>query len=516
MPIRVSALPQTIARRHLFSGALFFSLSLIVNTAIALHNGIPQPRIQDEFSYLLAADTFAHGRLTNPTPPFPEHFETPHVLVRPTYMSKYPPGQGIVLAVGQAFTAQPIIGVWLSSAAAAAAIYWMLLGFLPAPWALLGGLAAAIHPQMLAWSQTYWGGSVAVFGAALLIGAWTRLMSQTSISHAILLAIGLIILANSRPYEGLILCLPLTLTLLMRAVRQPLPLFSGGAEHRGFLPLLAILTLAALWMGHYNARITGHALRMPFMEYSAQYDIYPKFWFLPQHPSPTYTSDAVARIHTDFEPGDYDLLQTPRGVLNISARRLWQFLSMHTRPWLLLLLPFAAAASLWRDPKIKWIWITLAIFFLGLCAENWFLPNYAAPATPILLLLIVAGWKQLWNWGRTARFIAAASICAWLIAATISAVAPPPPDSLRFGRADLIATYPQLRTGRHLIFVQYESGHLLHDEWVFNSADLEHANIIWARALGRSADAPVIRYFHDRQPWLLRIGETQLQFDRYP
>ena len=481
-----------------------------------MHNGIPQPRIQDEFSYLLAADTFAHCRLTNPTPPFPEHFETPHVLVRPTYMSKYPPGQGIALAIGQVFTTQPIIGIWLSSAAAVAAIYWMLLGFLPAPWALLGGLASAIHPQILAWSQTYWGGSVAVLGAALLIGAWTRLMNQTTIPNTILLGIGLTILANSRPYEGLILSIPPILTLLARPLGQSPPLFSGGAKHRGFLPLLPILTLAALAMGYYNFRITGHPLRMPFMEYSSQYDIYPKFWFLPKHPPPTYTSEAVARIHTDFEPGDYDLLQTPVGVLRISAQRLWQLLSMHTRPWLLLLLPLAAAIAYWRNPKIKWIWITLGLFFLGLCAENWFLPNYAAPATPIILLLIVAGWKQLCTWGRPGRFIAVASISVWLIAAAISAAAPPPPDSLRFGRADLIATYPQLRTGRHLIFVHYESGHLLHDEWVFNSADPEHSNIIWLRALGKSADAPVIQYFHDRQPWLLDIDQTQLHFNRYP
>jgi hypothetical protein len=460
---------------------------------------VPQPRVQDEFSYLLAGDTFAHGRLTNPPLPFPEHFETPHVLVRPTYMSKYPPGQGIFLAAGQLLDGQAILGVWISSALATAGVYWMLLGFVDPIWALVGGIVTAVHPQLLAWSQVYWGGSVAVLGGALLLGAWGRLIIRCTTKDTIILAIGLIVLANSRPYEGLVLSIPLLLILLTR-VRLVL------------WPTAVVLLIAAGWMGYYNMRITGHLLRLPFMEYTAQYDVYPKFWFQATRPPPQYSTPDIAAIHTQFERGDYDELQTAGGVLRISADRLWSLISMHARPWVLLL-PLLLAAT---QPRLKWIWITLGVFILGLWAETWFLPHYAAPATPILLLLIVVGWQQLWSWKRSAgRILAVATLCGFLAAAVAWAAAPLPADSLRYSRADLIAQYPQLQHGKHLIFVKYEAGHLLHDEWVYNQADLEHADIIWARAIGPAADEPLMRYFSDRQVWLLHVGKTQLWFDHY-
>src|SRR6185436_7676656 len=101
----------------------------------------------DEYGYLLAGETFAHGRLTNPAHPLWKSMEVPGVLQVPTRQAKYQPGQGLVLALGQALTGRPIVGVWISAGLMAAALCWMLGVWFPARWASLGtvaGIAAMV------------------------------------------------------------------------------------------------------------------------------------------------------------------------------------------------------------------------------------------------------------------------------------------------------------------------------------------------------------------------------------
>ena len=160
---------------------------------------IPQPAVHDEFSYLLEADTFAHGRLSNPTPPMWEHFETFHEIFQPTYCSKFFPGQGLFLALGQVVFGHPFWGVWLTSGLMCAAITWMLEGWFSPEWAFLGGALAVLRFGVLGyWADSYWGGNVPAIGGRSCWGRYHGSNPHCE-SVAALMGIGLALMRIAGP-----------------------------------------------------------------------------------------------------------------------------------------------------------------------------------------------------------------------------------------------------------------------------------------------------------------------------
>ena len=119
----------------------------------------------------------------------------------------YPPAQGFALAVGE-LLGHPWIGVLLSAAAMCAAILWMLQGWLPARWALLGGALAALKFGVASyWINSYWGGAMAAIGGALVRARSTVLRRPSMRSEHSAWGRGRHS-RNSRPYEGLLSVFP--------------------------------------------------------------------------------------------------------------------------------------------------------------------------------------------------------------------------------------------------------------------------------------------------------------------
>jgi hypothetical protein len=188
---------------------------ILLRLAILPLYSIPLPFVPDDFSFLLAADTFAHGRLTNPTPALWTHFESIHITMQPTYQSMYFPGQGLILAAGKVIFGDPWISLLIVSAMMCAALCWMLQGWLPTNWALLGGVIAVLRLGVFSyWTNTYHAaGSLGALGGALVLGGLPRLMKTARIRYATLMGIGIAILVLTRPFEGALLCLPVGVAL---------------------------------------------------------------------------------------------------------------------------------------------------------------------------------------------------------------------------------------------------------------------------------------------------------------
>jgi len=134
----------TLSRRRSLAVQVVFVAAILLRLAWLPFLHYPYPMVHDEFSYLVQADIFAHGRLSFPPHPMSNYFETFYVNFHPTYSSMYPPGQATVLAIGQ-ILGHPWIGVLLSCAAMFAALLWMLQGSFPPHWALLGALLALLR-----------------------------------------------------------------------------------------------------------------------------------------------------------------------------------------------------------------------------------------------------------------------------------------------------------------------------------------------------------------------------------
>ncbi len=371
------------------------------------------------------------------------------------------------------------------------------------------------------WNNSYWGGAAAAVGGAMVLGALPRIMRHQRVRDSLVMALGLGILGNSRPFEGLMLALPVAVALLIWVFRKRRGPFRPLAL-RIVLPIFVVLTLVGTGMGYYFWRVTGSPVQMPYQVYQHQYPVAPYFIWQRSIPAPVYHHKILERYYLGAVLPHYLQMRTPLGLLQETALRVLKIWAFYFGP--VLTIPLFTLPWIVRDRRIRWLMIIAAVSLAGSLVATFFDVHYVAPLTCVILAIVLTGIRhqRAWRWeGRpVGLFLARATVlvCALIVPLqlfTLTMRARSGAPRLGAPRADILAELSS-EPGPQLAIVRYRPDHPpLGNEWVNNDADLEHARVIWARDMGSELNQELIRRYGARQVWLVEPDETPPKLSPY-
>jgi hypothetical protein len=523
-----------LARRRGLSVLVVGLAALLLRLAILPVCPIPNPIVPDDFSFLLSADTFAHLRLTNPTPPMWIHFEAIHITMLPTYMSMYFPAQGLLLAAGTLLFGHPWYGLLIVNVLMCAAICWMLQAWLPPAWALLGGLLSVLHLALFSyWINTDHAASIAALGGALVLGALPRVMKTLKLRYGMLLALGIVMLALSRPYEGLLLCLPVAVALgrwaFFSADRPPM----GKLALRAALPL-ALIAAGIGWLGYFDNVAWGSPFTLPYTVSRIQYATAPYFIWQSQRPEPHYNHHVMRAYYHDTEQRFADYSKGP--ILYLLNKISMALVCIQFYAGIALWPPLIMVRRVFLDRRIRFLIVCVLVLTAGMSIQVFVLAHYLAPFTAAFYAIGLQCTRhlRLWNPGgkpvgltlsRLVVFICVLMGVARLYAGPLHLALPEYPGNAwnliwygpdHFGTERVrVEEFLRSQPGKQLAIVHYSDRHNPYNEWVYNAADIETSPVIWADEMDDAQNRELVHYSNDRTVWLVQPDQQPAGISKY-
>lgn len=517
-----------LARRKSLAVLVTGLTTLALRLLLLAAHPIPLPFLPDDFSLLLAADTFAHARLANPTPALWTHFETIHVTMHPTYVSMYFPALGLLYAGSKVLLGNPWFGLLIVNALMAAAICWMLQAWLPPSWALLGGALAMLRLGLFSyWINTYTGGgALLAFAGALVLGALPRLIRTARLRYGLLMAFGIVLLALTRPYEGLLLCLPVAVALAHWALKgknRPAPLVLA---RRALLPL-ALIAAALAWLGYYDLRAFGNPLTLPYSVDRAQYAMAPYYVWQQPRPEPAYRHAEMRRFYDESEMTVYRKEHSLVKFLPISVVKLWTASVFFAG--FALLPPLIMIRRVLHDHRIRFLVLCVAVLMAGMFIEIYMIPHYLAPFTAAFYAIGLQCMRHLRQWHPESKPVGVTLVrlCVLLcfVLGGLRAFSAPlhlnvaqwpasgwsgmwyGPDFYGTERQQITASL-LAHPGRQLALVRPSNERNVLDQWIYNAADLDTAPVLWAYDMGDAANTDLMRSYPGRTAWIVDLSTT--------
>jgi hypothetical protein len=385
------------------------------------------------------------------------------------------------------------------------------------------------------WVNTYTGGGlIAGLGGALVLGALPRLTRTGRFRYGLLMAVGVVLVAVTRPYEGLLLCLPVAFVLgrwVLFGKNRPSP---AVLLRRAAVPLLLIVAAAA-WMGWYDYRAFGSPTTLPYTVNRTTYAMAPYYIWQSQRPEPPYRHPGMRRFYYESELKGYSKMNSfsrffPGTLAKFSTSLLF-FAGFA------LLSPLIMLRRVLLDRRIRFLILCVAFVLAGLLIEIFLLPHYLAPVTAAFYAIGLQAMRHLRVWSPERKPVGlamvrlAVTLCFVLAAVRVFAIPfsfkiaewPPSswgnmwygPDLFGTERANIELGMEHL-PGKQLVFVRDSPNRYPLDQWVYNAADVDDSKVVWAWEMDAANNRELMEYYGLRKAWLIKMDTQPATITPYP
>jgi hypothetical protein len=362
--------------------------------------------------------------------------------------------------------------------------------------------------------NSYFGVAVPGIGGALVLGAVVRIWRRGQFVHSITWALGLAILALSRPYDAVVLACATSAILLWFWFRSRPPLRTIFV--RVGLPALIVLTLCAAGIAYNDYRVTGQPLTLPYQLNEQQYAVASMFIFIPPRPEPHYNHVVIRQFWAEASVRSWRISRLRRFPVLLMD---FYIVDSFYFPFWVLFIPILLCPYDLETAEERGAVFLLLVMGLMVASMIVIQPHYVAAFAGVLYLRFLHSLTRIRRWqpwgkpvGRALSVLLVSLMVGDFCGKVFEIIRGTSHESPRHSVIQALQKQP----GQHLVLLRYAPDHDLNLEWVYNRADIDASPIVWAREMSPEQDRPFLEYFRNRKVWLLEPDQTPPKLRPYP